>query len=185
MRCDQSKQKRSKPLFFLRPWLGAPIMPFEMQRTYLGERPVIRLAAALCFSGLIAVPIAAAKTPLPAAYVTDCGDFLASIGKMPPHSSFASCQAYPDRQGKPFEATYALSGRDALKVEAYMARHFGLKRMKFYCCYWDSRATRFQDKNGREFYIQMTSEETVQSSRKNWAKIPKFMIIVKNYTEEI
>ena len=127
-----------------------------------------------------------AATPIPQARaVARCEDFLALMGKKPPHLAYLGCKYEPDRQGKPLSATYRVSGRFAAETEAELARGFKLRRLKRACCVWDSPAASFKDAKGREFSIRMASEETFVSSRAAWAKIGVFEVVVEAFTEEI
>ncbi len=151
----------------------------------------MKLAAclfAICFLGsAVATPLMAASARIPEAKVTarDCGDFLAQMQKKPAHVTYVGCSYAPDRQGKPLQATYRLSGRYAAATEAYLARTVGLNRLKRSCCIWDSPASQFRDSIGRDFQISMGSEETFVSSRGEWHRIGVFAITVETFTEEI
>jgi hypothetical protein len=135
----------------------------------------------------VAPPVMAGSAPILDAEVTaqGCGDFLAQMQKKPDHVEFAGCSYAPDRQGKPLEATYRVSGRFAAATEAYLIKTVGLNRLKRSCCLWDSPASQFRDSMGRDFLISMVSEETMVSSRSEWHQITVFGITVETFTEDM
>lgn len=108
----------------------------------LGMKLAACLIAIWSMGNAVALPLMAASapasTPVPA---QGCGDFLAQIKKKPAHVEFAGCNYAPDRQGKPLEATYRVSGRFAAATEAYLIKAVGLNRLKRSCCLWDSPAS--------------------------------------------
>jgi len=131
-----------------------------------------------------APPLMAASAPI-LVTAQGCGDFLAQMQKKPDHVEFAGCSYAPDRQGKPLEATYRVSGRDAAATEAYLIKTVGLNRLKRSCCLWDSPASQFRDAMGRDFLISMVSEETMVNSRSEWHQITVFGITVETFTEDM
>ncbi|MBB3656518.1 hypothetical protein FHX15_001746 [Rhizobium sp. BK650] len=148
---------------------------------------------AICLLAIWSLGSAAATPLLPASAGTSdaeasapgCADFLTQMGKKPAHAEYAGCSYAPDRQGKPLEATYRVSGRFAAATEAYLIKAVGLNRLKRSCCIWDSPASQFRDSMGRDFLISMVSEETMVSSRSEWPRIVVFEITVETFTEEM
>ena len=140
---------------------------------------------------LLSCPIFAAQPSgvAPARIAADvshgCADFLAQLGKKSAHVEFVRCSYLPDRQGKPLQAIYHVSGWFAARTEAYLIRAVGLNRLKRSCCQWDSPVRQFKDAKGQEFSIAMVSEETSITKRTNWRKIPVFEITVETFTENI
>ena len=114
-----------------------------------------------------------------------CGDFLAEIDRKPAHLTYIGCSYLPDRQGKPLRAVYHVSGRFAAVTEAYLVRFVALHRLKRSCCQWDSPAGQFKDANGREFSINMVSDETIATGRAGWRQIKTFEVVVETFTEDI
>ncbi len=114
-----------------------------------------------------------------------CADFLSEMGRKPPHLAYVGCRYLPERQGKPMDATYAVSGRFAAGTEALLVKTVGLNRLRRSCCQWDARGHSFKDARGREFSITMTSVETPVAHRAGWATIPRFEIVVETLTEDV
>lgn len=147
----------------------------------------ICLLAVWSLGSAAATPLLAASASVPDAGVTarGCGDFLAQVEKKPAHAEYAGCSYAPDRQGKPLEARYRVSGRFAAATEAYLIKSVGLNRLKRSCCIWDSPASQFHDSMGRDFLISMVSEESLVSSRSEWGRIAVFVITVETFTEDM
>jgi hypothetical protein len=114
-----------------------------------------------------------------------CGDLLARLEWKPPAVRYIGCTAFPERQAAPVRAVYAVAGRDAAAVEAYLIRSAGLKPLKRSCCQWDSEPVRFIDSQGLRFTIAMMSDETAVSRREDWEQIAAFHITVEMLTDEI
>ena len=146
----------------------------------------LRLACALTLSCVFAGPVVSpARADAAPAATASCGDFLTLAHRKPAHVLYQSCQPFPDRQGKPLRAIYAVNGRFAAATEAYFIKSAGLHRLKRSCCLWDSPASSFRDATGREFTITMVSVETPIRRRAEWWRIPRFEIAVELLTEEI
>lgn len=150
----------------------------------------MRSVAALLF--LVSLPLATfAQSPAAGvrpeiATSGDCGDFLAEMHRKPDHAIYVGCSYVPDRQGKPLQARYRVSGRFAAGVEAYLIREVRLSRLKRSCCVWDAPPSQFRDEKGREFSISMGSGENLGGrSRGDWHQIEAFEILVETFTEEI
>jgi hypothetical protein len=146
--------------------------------------PLLTLALLACTA---ATSPQTTRAPAPASLAAekDCGDFLAQASRKPANLDYVGCSHAPDRQGKPLVATYRVAGSHAAAVEAYLVRTVKLNRLKRACCQWDSPASQFRDRKGREYSITMGSGETLVSRRADWAKIPSFEVTVETFTEEI
>ncbi len=103
----------------------------------------------------------------------------------PEQLRFIGCQYLPDRQGKPLQATYQVSGRSAASTEAYLGKAVGLGQLERYCCEWEAHAHQFKDASGRAFSIAMGSGETMATTRAAWPSIPLFTVTVEIFTEDI
>lgn len=136
-------------------------------------------------AGLMACCMAMAPAHASAAAPAACGNALARMHRQPAHLIYEGCAFLPKQQGKPLRATYHVSGKHAAAVEAYLAKAFGLKRLKLSCCQWDGPAAQFRDTDGRDVAISMVSEETLVAARSGWPSIGAFAVIVEIYTEEI
>jgi len=159
-------------------------MPASSVRTGLVMKFAACLLAIWSLGNMVAPPLMAASAPRPVT-AQGCGDFLAQIRKKPAHVEFAGCNYAADRQGKPLEATYRVSGGFAAATEAYLIKAVGLNRLKRSCCLWDSPASQYRDSIGRDFLISMVSEETMVSSRSGWPQIVVFEITVETFTEDM
>jgi len=159
-------------------------VPASGVRTGLVMKFAACLLAIWSLSNILQPPLMAVSAPR-SVTAQGCGDFLAQIRKKPAHVEFAGCNYAPDRQGKPLEATYRVSGRFAAATEAYLIKAVGLNRLKRSCCLWDSPASQYRDSIGRDFLISMVSEETMVSSRSGWPQIVVFEITVETFTEDM
>ncbi|NSY99365.1 DUF4952 domain-containing protein [Agrobacterium tumefaciens] len=136
---------------------------------------------------LVIAPPAASPVSagMPMLKAQDCGDFLAKTHKTPANVNYVECRYLPDRQGKPLQATYSVSGKDAADAEAHLIKSVGLGKLRRVCCQWESKPARFKDRAGADYTISMYSGETMISSRTDWHDIPRFEILVETFTEEI
>lgn len=130
--------------------------------------------------GIAATPVKQSKKT-----VDGCADFLAQLRKKPAHVEYVRCRYMPERQGKPLQAMYRVSGQYAALAEAHLIRAAGLNRLRHSCCQWDSPAGQFKDARGQEYSINMVSDESMIGSRAMWPKIKTFEITVERLTEEI
>lgn len=106
---------------------------------------------------------------------SSCDDVLGTLHKKPKHLEFQGCEQHTDRQDV-FEARYRVAGTHAAAVESFLAREFKVKKLRLHCCLWESGETFYRHKQGRAFTISMSSEETIITRRKQWAKIPYFYV---------
>ncbi len=114
-----------------------------------------------------------------------CGDFLARLHLKPPGVRFVGCVALPEQQGKPLQATYHLSGANAVRAERLLGRSIRMPRLRHSCCQWDMPEYWFHATDGRAYGISMVSDETVAGGRGGWPSVRTFQIVVEFSTEEI
>jgi Domian of unknown function (DUF4952) len=78
---------------------------------------------------------------------------------------------------------YAVKGVDAAKVEKMLRQRFGMGKLHFVCCGWETRSKEghYRDHAGYNYDISMYSGETLE---KDWRKIPEFVVIVKKFLTE-
>jgi len=138
--------------------------------------------AALCATSL--APVSVARAQELHADRVGCGDLLARLRSKPTHLSFVECQFLPERQGKPFRATYRVAGRHAAGVEAALSRAFAMKPLERHCCQWETRKMSFK-RAGRDHSIVMVSDETLVRTRAEWLDIPAFEVIVERFSADI
>jgi hypothetical protein len=72
-----------------------------------------------------------------------CGDLLSIYGEKPAKLSFVNCVS---GEGQVIlEAKYSVSGKDSKGVEDFLVKAYGLGKLKFTCCGWESE----NGKNGQ------------------------------------
>lgn len=114
-----------------------------------------------------------------------CEDFLAKLSDKPEFVELLECTQDIDLQGKPFVARYRVKGTDALKAEQYMNQAFGLPKLQYICCGWDSTPYFYRDnKTHLGYMLGMGSEETPVNKRDRWSEIKTFQINVSFSTED-
>ncbi len=112
-----------------------------------------------------------------------CGDFLDKQGDKPGFIEYLGCHAEYEGQGKPLVARYRLDGAYAAQAEDFLRRRYGIARLRFVCCGWESTPHSWVD-DGHAWNLVFASEETLLSARAQWARIPTFHIRVEQYTED-
>jgi hypothetical protein len=147
-----------------------------MHTSYFVPMRMLRLFLLATFLFVTFVPLAHGGA--------SCDDFLAALHKKPKDLEFRGCKQHTELQNAPFEASYRVAGIHAAEVESYLARELKLKRLRHYCCVWESAKNSYRDKNGRLFMISMSTEETTISSRNQWARVDYFYVIVDWYQDE-
>jgi Domian of unknown function (DUF4952) len=115
---------------------------------------------------------------------SSCDDFLTALHKKPKDLEFRGCKQQTGLQATPFEASYRVAGIHAAEVESYLARELKVKKLKLNCCLWESTDNFYRDKEGRAFMLSMSTQETIISSRNQWAKIAYFYVLVDWYRDE-
>lgn len=90
-----------------------------------------------------------------------------------------------------FEVKYKVSGKNAHIVEDLLHKKYGMNKLKFVCCGWETSKNgtleitdNFYNKYGKRYdfnhiSIKMHSTETLIQDQKQWHKIPYFYIIVE------
>ncbi|MEN5199665.1 DUF4952 domain-containing protein [Pseudomonas wadenswilerensis] len=121
--------------------------------------------------------------PLQAA--PQCADFLGALGAYPKGIEYLGCRQEPELQTAPLIATYRVKGAEAGAAEGYLHHAFGMPRLLFICCMWDSfRHFHRAPQSGIGYEILMASEETPVNQRSQWAQIEFFYITVSVDTLE-
>ena len=121
-------------------------------------------------------------------YEGECRDFLADLGLKQDYMEFERCISSPESQGAPMEAVYRVAGRDAAQAEQFMQERFAIPALKFVCCYWEmgTYRVRYIDKRtGVDYYMSISSEETLHNQREEWGEIGYFYISVEVFRKEI
>lgn len=119
-----------------------------------------------------------------------CGDFLTRWDKKPAPLKFIRCETVKHSQVDRLVSSYIVKGVDALEIEKFLQRQFGMAPLQFFCCGWEpspatdgvgTRYGRYVDTKGAQFEVLMFSGETLLNSRRAWHKIPEFHIRVTTY----
>jgi hypothetical protein len=122
-----------------------------------------------------------------------CQDFLQAWGTKPQELSFTDCKKTKGiAQTDELVASYTVSGKNATKIERLLVEKYKMPPLLFQCCGWVSTTARgdknprnrgfYKDKKGNQYYISMSSEETVV---KDWSQIPRFHVRVSIYLGEV
>ena len=86
------------------------------------------------------------------------------------------------------EAAYRVTGRDAACAEQFMQEWFAIPPLKFVCCYWEMGVYWVSYRDQRtdvEYYVRMSSEETLHNQREAWGDIGYFYIAVEVFREKV
>ncbi len=123
------------------------------------------------------------RTPqvlIKASTISPCADFLARWSNKPKELKFTGCQLVRGQQTDQVIYQYTVPGKKATTVEAFLRQRFGMGKLRFICCGWESagRQGSYQDQNGYYHRIEMASGETIV---KNWPQIAKFHVRVVKY----
>lgn len=121
-----------------------------------------------------------------------CGDFAAEWNKKPTQLAFSGCQfESSDRDAVP-KARYSLAGKDAIVVEQFLQREFGMAPLRFICCGWEPVVAKgearllqlgsYRDDRGMSYQIAMYSGETPIATRQQWSAIDTFRVEIAQQT---
>jgi hypothetical protein len=152
---------------------------------------MVRLTAAIAILGIM--PVAQSCGFTLAKQPVSCQDFLQAWGTKPQELSFTDCKKMKGAaQTDELVASYAVSGKNAAKVERVLVEKYKMPPLLFQCCGWVSTTAQgdknprnrgfYKDKKGEQYYISMSSEETVV---KDWSRIPRFYVRVSIYLGEV
>jgi hypothetical protein len=119
-----------------------------------------------------------------------CNDFLLALSKKPANLEFVKCEPGSRFQLRALVATYRVKGNHASEIEAYLVRHSGMAKLRFYCCGWEPN-TRQSPPEGKlniglkqQYDVSMESEETLISERSRWSGIQWFYVSVTLLLED-
>ncbi len=132
-----------------------------------------------------------AQQPTKVRYSTQvCGDFLTRWDKKPAPLKFVRYETVKHPQVDRLVSSYIVKGVDAIEIEKFLQRQFGMAPLRFLCCGWEPSPAKdgvgphygqYLDINGAQFEISMFAGETLLNSRGAWHKIPEFHIRVTTY----
>ncbi|BDM77317.1 DUF4952 domain-containing protein [Acaryochloris marina] len=135
-----------------------------------------------------------AQQPTRVRYSTQgCGDFLARWDKKPAALKFAGCETGEMQQVVVLTSPYTVQGTDAIEIEKFLQREFGMAPLRFLCCGWEVSPAKgtvapqygqYIDSEGAKFEVSMFSGETLSNGREAWHQIPEFRIKVETYLGE-
>lgn len=138
---------------------------------------------------------AEAQRPNEVRYSTQvCGDFLDRWNQKPAALKFVRCETVKHVQVDRLVSSYTVKGSDAIEIEKFLQRQFGMAPLRFLCCGWEPSSVQnrvaplygqYVDAKGAQFEVWMFSGETLLRDRKAWHKIPEFHIRVETYLGEI
>ena len=111
-----------------------------------------------------------------------CKDFLKELGHKPAYVKYKSCKKESPNYQLHYTATYTLESKYAKQAEDFLVKNFKMARLKFRCCGWEAHpwggARKKVGNLDYDYIIEMHSLETTE---KNWNRIPRFYITVKLY----
>jgi hypothetical protein len=67
----------------------------------------------------------------------ECGDLLSRYAKKPEKLRFVDCTVGEGQVV--LEAKYSVSGKDSKAVEKFLVKKYGMGKLKFVCCGWESK----------------------------------------------
>jgi len=79
----------------------------------------------------------------------ECGDLLRKLAKKPEQLEFIECSAAIGQMA--FTADYRVPGEKAALVEEFLNKEYGMAKLEFNCCLWESE-------NGREVKLRLEKE---------------------------
>ena len=107
-------------------------------------------------------------------------DFLQQLNLKPAELIFQSCKEETQTPAVLLMSEYNVSGTNAKKVETYLIKHFGLKKLRFACCGWETSPVTYKSKNGGTYSINMYSLDEFKH-QKTWDDYKVFRVRVGKY----
>ncbi len=77
-------------------------------------------------------------------------------------------------------ASYSIQGKEAKIVEDLLHEQFGMNRLRFVCCGWETKPASYTGANGIKYDISMYSYDEFKGSIK-WEDFSEFRIVVERY----
>ena len=113
-----------------------------------------------------------------------CSDFLKGWGFVNNGLHYLSCEKKDKTPAVVLQSIYKISGKNAKDLESVLIKKFGMKKLRFVCCYFEGRPVSYIDNIGNSYEIQMYSDEiTSDQNVYKWEDIPFFNVIVDKYIE--
>jgi len=111
---------------------------------------------------------------------SECKDFLQQLTQKPTELKYQSCKKVEEAPAVLLKATYEVSGKKAKEIENFLHKEFGLKRLRFACCGWETSPSTYNSKNGDTYSIQMYSLDEFNFQEK-WEDYKAFSVTVGKY----
>ena len=110
----------------------------------------------------------------------DCIDFLSAWQVKPKELKFLSCKKVEKTPAIVLEASYSIQGHHAKSVEDLLHKKFGMEKLRFVCCGWETRPVTYTDEVGSTYTINMHSNDDFKGN-KNWESFSEFQVTVEKY----
>ena len=110
----------------------------------------------------------------------NCINFLQELNLKPKELTFQSCKKVERVPAVLLESTYSVSGDKAKTIEDFLHKKFGLKRLRFACCGWETSTVTYESKNGDTYSIQMYSLDEFNFQEK-WQDYKEFQVLIGKY----
>ena len=141
--------------------------------------------------GLVSDPVEAQQLNEIRSSPPVCDDFLARWNQKPAAVEFVRCNIIHHEQVDRLAAIYHVKGYEAIEIEKFLQKQFGMASLRFACCGWAPDTEKsappygwYVDTMGTQFQVYMSAGETLVNDRGAWHKIPKFRITVETYLGE-
>ena len=111
---------------------------------------------------------------------SNCEDFLQELKPKPTELKYQSCKKVEETPAVLLKATYEVSGKKAKEIENFLHKEFGLNRLRFVCCSWETSPITYESDNGETYSIQMHSLDEFKHQEK-WEDYKAFRVTVGKY----
>lgn len=110
----------------------------------------------------------------------ECTDFLQELNLKPAHLSFQDCKKVEEAPAVLLKSSYVVSGENAKAIEDFLHKEFGLKRLRFACCGWETSPVTYHAPDGETYDIHMHSLDEF-SYQEKWSDYKAFSVTVGKY----
>jgi len=110
----------------------------------------------------------------------ECADFLQQLTQKPTELKYQSCKKVTETPAVLLKAIYVVSSKNAKDIENFLHKEFGLIRLRFACCGWETSPATYKSKNGDTYSIQMYSLDEFNFQEK-WEDYKAFSVTVGKY----
>ena len=109
-----------------------------------------------------------------------CIDYLQELNLKPTNLKYQNCKKVEEPPAVLLKASYIVSGKQAKTIEDFLHKEFGLKRLRFACCGWETSQATYIRNNGDTYSIQMYSLDEFNYQEK-WDDYKEFQVLVGKY----